>query len=296
MAVTSNTTTTNQITTTVKEIDFATRFEATWEALREIMGVSRFIRKAPGTKLSAGNATVVLQDGNVAEGDEIPLSQATVTPVEFSELKFEKYRKRVTIEAVDKYGAKVASQMTDDALLGEITGKILDKFYTFAGTGTLKGDGSYASFQMALAMAIGLVKDQFKKLHRAYGNIVAFVNTLDVAEYLGGAEISVQNKYGVEYLKDFLGANTVIITSEVARGTVIATPAENINCYYADPADSDFAELGLEYTTSNAPVSLIGVHKEGVYGRASGDTHAIVAMELFAELLNGIAVVSFTVA
>ena len=294
MAVTANTTTTTNISVNAKEIDFVTRFESTWAALQEIMGISRPIRKAPGTRLVAANATIDLQNGLVAEGDEVPLSQATVTPAAFADLKFSKYRKRVTVEAVDKYGAAIAVQKTDDAMLGEITGEIMDRFYTFALTGTLGTSESYDGFQMALAMAIGLVKDEFKKLHLEHGAVVAFVNTLDLYSYLGGAAISIQNKYGIEYLKDFLGADVVIVSSEIPRGKVVATPASNINLYYADPTDDDFKELGLEYTTSNSPVRLIGVHKEGVYGRVSGDTHAIVAMELFAEYLNGIAVVSFT--
>ena len=51
MAVTANTTTSAQITIQAKEIDLANRFTANWEALTEIMGIMRPIRKAPGTKL-----------------------------------------------------------------------------------------------------------------------------------------------------------------------------------------------------------------------------------------------------
>ena len=81
MAVIENTTTTNQITVAVKEMDFISRFEQNWDALREILGIMRPVRKQLGTKLVASKATVVLQDGNVAEGDEVPFSQATVEPV-----------------------------------------------------------------------------------------------------------------------------------------------------------------------------------------------------------------------
>ena len=66
-----------------------------------------------------------------------------------------------------------------------------------------------------------------------------------------------------------------------------------MNLYYVDPSDSDLQELGLVYTTGMSETNLIGIHKEGVYGRASGDTHAIMGMKLFAEYLDGIAVISF---
>lgn len=290
MAATLNTTTTTDITVNVKEVDFVTRFENTWQSLVEIMGIVRPIKKQAGTKLSASKASVTLQSGTVAEGDEVPLSKATVTPVTFADLTFKKYRKRVTAEAVDKYGAAVAVQKTDDALLNEITNEILDDFYTFAQTGTLTG--SEDTFQMAVSMAISKVKDKFKKLRLNYSNIVAFVNTLDVGRYLGAAPISIQTMNGIEYFKDFLGAQTVIVTSEIAEGTVLAIPADNIVLYYAD-VSNEFESLGLIYTTNANPSGLIGVHKEPIYDRVSGDTHAIMGMKLFAEYIDAIAKITF---
>ena len=292
MAVTPNTTTTAQITIQAKEIDLANRFTATWEALTEIMGVMRPIRKAPGTKLVSSKASITLADGEVAEGDEVPLSQATVEPVAFKDLTLKKYRKRVTAEAVEKYGASVAVQKTDDALLNELQGVILDEFYEFALTGTLTG--SETSFQMAVSMSIGRVKDKFKKMRLNYGQVVVFANTLDVHRYLGDTQISTQTSNGVEYLKNFLGADVLIASSEIPEGKVVAIPADNIVLYYIDPADGDFAALGLEYTTGVGETNLIGVHKEGVYGRASGDTHVLMGMVMWAEYLDAIAVTDIT--
>lgn len=286
MAVTSNTTLSTDITVNVKEIDFVSRFQTNWQALIDIMGISRPIQKQAGTKLIASKAEITLQSGTVAEGDEVPLSKATVKPVEYADLVFQKYRKRVTAEAVDKYGAEIAVQKTDDALLNEITGDILEEFYTFLATGSLTGEE--ATFQMAVAMAVTKVADKFKKLHLSHNKIVAFVNTLDVGRYLGSANISMQTKNGISYLQNFLGADTVIVSSEIAENTVYATTAENICLYYAN-VGTEFSSLGLEYTTNDSPVGLIGVHKEAVYGRVSGDTHAITAMKLFAEYVDGIA-------
>lgn len=290
MAAVENTTTTQQITLEVREIDLISRFEQTWKALREILGIMRPVRKAPGTKLVASKAEIVLQNGNVAEGDEVPLSKATVTPVVYEDLTLEKFRKRVTAEAVAKFGAKVAVQKTDDALLNELQATVMDRFYAFAQTGTLTGNES--TFQMALSMAITMAKDKFKKMHLNYGNVVAFVNTLDAGRYLGAAQITTQTRNGIEYLKDFLGASAVIISSEIPEGKVIATPADNIILYYIDPSDGDFEELGLYYTTGAGETNLIGVHKEGVYGRVAGDTHALMGVKLFAEYIDGIAVVT----
>lgn len=287
MAVTSGTTLTTDVSVNVKEIDFVSRFQTNWQALIDIMGIMRPIQKQAGTKLVASKATIDLQSGDVAEGDEVPLSKVTVTPVAYADLKFQKYRKRVTAEMVDKYGAEIAVEKTDDALLNEVTADILGDFYEFMETSATTLTGTENTFQMAVAMAVTKVADKFKLLHLSYGNIVAFVNTLDVGRYLGGANITMQTRNGISYLKDFLGASTVIVTSEIPENTVIATSAENIVLYYAN-VGSEFNSLGLNYTTNDSPVGLIGVHKEAVYGRVSGDTHAITALKLFAEYADGI--------
>lgn len=290
MAVIENTTTTAQITTEVKSIDFASRFGANWDALREIVGIMNPVRKAPGTKLVASKATVVLQDGDVPEGDEVPLSQATVEPVLYQDISLKKYRKAVTAEAVAKFGAAVAVRKTDDAFLNELQSEVLDNFYAFAQTGTLTGTEN--TFQMAVAMAVAKAKNKFKQMRLDYSRVVVFVNDLDAARYLGGANITTQTQNGIEYLKNFLGADTVILSAEIPEGKVIGIPVDNIVLYYIDPADGDFKELGLDYYTGGGETNLIGIHKEGNYGRVMGETHALMGMVLFAEYIDAIAVIT----
>ena len=224
------------------------------------------------------------------EGDEVPLSKATVVPVAYEDIDLEKFRKAVTAEAVNKFGAAIAVRKTDEAFLMELQNKVLDRFYAFAQTGTLTA--TYDTMQMAISMSITMVKDKFKKLRLNYGNIVTFVNTVDVGKYLGAAEITLQTRNGIEYMKDFLGASTVIVSSEIPEGTVISTPVDNIVLYYVSPADADFAELGLNYTITGE-TNLIGVHAEGNYTRVMGEMHALMGMKLFAEYIDAIAVYKF---
>ena len=148
------------IDVTAREIDFVTRFADNWDALREILGIMRPIRKANGTSLVSYTATVELED-SVGEGIEIPYSQAEVTEAFKDDITVEKYAKGVSIEAINKYGADIAIQKTDEAFLNELQGKVLDSFYTFLQTGQLTD--SYESFQMAVAMAIGSVIDNDNK-------------------------------------------------------------------------------------------------------------------------------------
>lgn len=288
----------NDITVAVRELDFVTRFGKNWDALREILGIMRPIRKTPGTKLTSYEASMkseALQGGaSVGEGEEIPYTEFQVVPAAYDDIVLEKYAKAVSIEAVDKFGAAVAVQRTDDAFLNELQSKVMNDFYTFLTThGTLTPKDPITSFQMGVAMAVGLVVDKFKKIHRDTTNIVVWVNTLDAYEYLGAAELTVQTAFGMQYVQNFLGAQTVILSSEISRGKIFATPVENIVLYYVDPGDGDYAQLGLNYTVQGE-TNLIGFHANGNYSTAVGESFAIMGMKLWAEYVDGIANITVT--
>lgn len=291
MAAKENLTKSANIAVTARAIDFVTRYGLTWESLREILGIMRPIRKENGTELKSKKATITLQSGDVGEGEEIPYSLASVVEVPYAKIKLEKYAKAVSIEAVDEKGPEAAIQMTDEAFLNELQANILERFYTFLQTGTLTS--TETTFQMAVAMAIGKVKDKFKKMRRTSTNIVVFVNTLDAYKYLGAAELSVQTSFGIDYIQNFMGAQTVILSSEIPEGKVIATPAENIVLYYVDPSNSGFEQLGLEYVV-DGETNLIGFHADGDYRHAVGESYALMGMTLFAEYLDAIAVITIS--
>ena len=272
-----------------RKIDFVSRFTQNWDALREIMGIMRPIRKEPGTVLRSYKAELTLEDGNVAEGEKIPLSKATVTEVLHEDLTIQKYGKGISIEDVDAYGPEVAIVKTDEAFLNELQGKVMGDFYAFLKTGTLTETAT--DFQMGVAVAIGKVKDKFKKLHKDGSRVVVWVNTMDAYRYLGAAQLTVQSAFGIEYLKGFMGAETVILSSEIEEGTIIACPVENIVNYYTDPSNSGYAQMGLKYTV-DGDTNLIGFAVEGDYSTATGKNWAIMGMKLWAEYLDAIAVVT----
>lgn len=289
MAILPNTTKSENFNIDPKLIDYVERFNTSWQSWTDILGIMRPIKKIPGTRLRSYKVNVDLNDEAYVEGDEVALSKVNVEEVFQQDLELVPDRIRVTAKAVKDYGAEIAVRRARSAFLNATRSKILDEFYAFALTGTLTG--SEDTFQMAVSMAIAKVKDKFKKMRLDYGNIVVFANTLDVGRYLGSAAISTQTSEGTEYLKNFLGASTMVITSEIPEGTVVAIPSENINLYYIDPADGDFQELGLTYYTSNSDTSLLGVVQEGVYSHLSGDTHVLYGIKLWAEYLDAIAVI-----
>lgn len=280
------------IQVTARELDFVTRFEQNWEHLREILGIMRPIKKVPGAILKSKYAEGTLQSGEVGEGEEIPYSKFTVKEKTYDEMTIEKYAKAVSIEAIKDHGYENAVAMTDDQFLFELQTNVTSRFYAYLNTGELTS--TQTSFQMALAMAKGLVVNKFKKMHKNVTGVVGFVNVLDVYEYLGAANITVQNQFGFQYIKDFMGFNTIFLLSddEVARGKVLATPVENIVMYYVDPSESDFAKAGLVYQTGAGETNLIGFHTQGNYNTAVSEAFAIMGLTLFAEFIDAIAVVT----
>lgn len=277
---------------TARKLDFVSRFENNWDHLMEILGIVRPIRKQPGAVLKSKYAEGTLQSGNVAEGEEIPYSHFEVKEKAYDEMKIEKYAKGVSIEAITDHGYENAVQMTDDQFLFELQNDVTGRFYTYLNTGTLTS--TEASFQMAMAMAKGKVVNKFKQLHKTATGIVAFVNVIDVYRYLGSADITVQNQFGFQYIKDFMGYNTVFLLGdeEIPQGKVIATAVENIVLYYIDPADSDYAKAGFDYTTGIGQTNLIGFHTQPNYGNAVSESFAILGLTLFAEYQDAIAVIT----
>lgn len=274
-----------------REQDFVSVFNLNWDALRKILGIMRPIRKAPGTQLVSYTASVALESGSVGAGKVIPYSKTTIVEASKADLSIKKYAKAVPIEDVAKYGAAVAIEKSDEAFRNQLQNAVLTDFYTFMKTGSLTN--VQTSWQMALAMAKGLVVDKFNKLRKTATNIVGFANVIDAYKYLGAAGITVQTMFGVNYVENFMGYSTLFLLSDpdIPVGTVLALPSENIDLYYVDPGDSEFGRLGLNYTTVGE-TNLIGFHAEGNYSTAVGETYALMGMTLWAEYLDGIAVVT----
>lgn len=290
----TGTTTTSSIDVKAREIDFVTRFSKNWQALKDILGITNTIEKENGTVLRSYEAKSVngLQD-SVAEGEEIQYTEFEVVEKLHEDIEVKKYAKGTTIEAVNKFGATVAIEKTDEAFLNELQTKVLDDFYTFLKSGLLVSAES--SFAMALAMAKARVIDKFNKIRKNVTEVVGFVNVLDVYKYIGAQNITVQTMFGLQYLQDFMGYKTLFLLSEpdIPQGMVIATPVDNIDLYHINPANSDYSKLGLHYTV-DGETNLIGFHANGNYSTAVGEVFALMGMKLWAEYIDAVSVVTVT--
>ena len=153
-----------QIEVKAREIDFVTSFGKNLQALLDILGITRMIRKENNSVLKTKTVKGELQSGDVGEGEEIPMSRYTVEEKPFDTIKIEKYRKGVSLEAISEKGYEAAVQDTDDEFKSDLQNVVTDKFYAQLKAGSLTGYET--TWQMAVAMAIGKVVAKFQKMKR----------------------------------------------------------------------------------------------------------------------------------
>lgn len=226
---------TNLITTDemkkVREVDFVTRFAHNSLAkLLEVLGVTRKIPMMEGTTMYVYSTTGTLQSGEVDEGDIIPLSQYETTKTPVGEITLKKWRKAVSAEAIKKSGYNASVIETDNALLRDVQAGIRSDLFGFL-NGTITGSTAVTGngLQEALANAWAQLQIKFED---DTAEAVYFVNPLDVAPYLAKANISTQTAFGMNYVEDFLGLGTVIMSSRITQGEFVATAKENLILYY----------------------------------------------------------------
>lgn len=268
----------------VRELDFAQLFGENVQNLLKMLGVTRKIPVTAGTALKVLKVTGTLQSGNVPEGEIIPLSQYSTTWTTVAEATLNKWRKATTAEAILKGGYDQAVNDTNKKMILDIQKSIRSQFVTFLATGTATASG--VGLQAALANAWGKMQVLFED---DAVQMVTFINPMDVSDYLGKANISVQTAFGLNYVENFLGLGTVIMTGAITAGTFYSTAAENIVAYYINVAEANGLGEAFDFTT-DAETGMIGIHEDGNYTRMQEETVAISGITLFAERLDGVIV------
>ena len=266
----------------VRDVDFTERFSNGIDTLMAMLGVTRKQEKRAGEVLKVYKATGTLESGVVAEGEVIPLSKYQTTYEAIGEAVLNKWRKVTTAEAISSKGYGQAVNDTNDKMLKDIQKGVRTSFVNFLATGTGKAAGT--GLQATLAQAWGQLQVLFEDTSV---QSVYFMNPLDVADYLGGAQISTQTAFGMSYIENFLGLGTVILASDVPKGKLYATAAENIVLYYIPVTSADMAQA---FDLTSDATGLIGIHTGPTYDKLSAETVAASGVGLFAEKLDGIVV------
>ena len=223
--------------------DFNLQFTGSMQKIMAALGVTRKQAMASGTTLKVLKVKGTLGDGEVDEGEVIPLSHYETEYVDIGQVKLKKWRKGTTAEAIQEKGEDQAIGETTDKMLKDIQKSIRDKFFTVLET--TDGTTSATGVGLQAALANGWGKLQVLWEDDAV-DTVYFVNPLDVSDYLGTAQVTLQQAFGMSYIENFLGLGTVFLTSKVDQGYYYATAKENIIMFFIDMNSSDVArKFGL---------------------------------------------------
>lgn len=283
MAAEHNTITTEEMTR-IRERDFATLFGENINGLLNMMKVTRRVEAVAGTVLKVRNVTGTLEDGDVDEGDVIPLSQYKTADTPIGELKLKKWRKATTAEAIEQSGYAHAVNETNAKALKDVQKTIRQDFVNFLNTATGSISATGTGLQAALA-------DGWGKMQIAYEDDditpVYFLNPEDVSSYLGTANIVAQASFGFTYIKDFLNLGTVIMSPRITKGTYRATAAENLIAYYVNVNQANGLGEAFSFTT-DPETEFIGVHEEPNYTRMQEETVMVAGVQILAEYPAGI--------
>lgn len=261
-------------------IDFVEKFGQKLKSLHELLGVHSLIPMASGTVIKTYTSSVTLDGTKVAPGAVIPLSKVKMEDGPSMTLEFDKKRKAVTAEDIQKYGFTRAITMTDDKLIKAIQKQVRDELFGQLATGTTTT--TETGLQKVMAQNWAAVTTKFPEDDV---EVISFVNNFDVATYLGDANITVQTAFGMSYIENFLGNRIVFLHGDIPQGTVYSTATGNLNLAYALMG----GELSNAFDlVTDGETGLIGITHSTDKTRLTSETTTMYGIKLFAERLDGI--------
>jgi hypothetical protein len=268
-----------------QSVDFASSFNSGITGLQKVLGVTRLVPMASGSTLKTYKSSVTLDGTTVEPGAVIPLSLVKQEPAETIELVWDKKRKAVPAEDIQTYGYARAVANSDSLFIRELQKEVRGKFFDLleTGTGTASGEG----LQATSAQAWGKVQVAFED---DGAEVIGFFNTMDVADYLGDANITTQTAFGMQYVENFMGFRVALISALVPQGKIYATASDNLVLAYANMANANMAEFEM-YTDETG---LIGVTHSINKQRLTSETITASAIVLFPERIDGVVIATIT--
>lgn len=266
-----------------REIDFVKKFsDFNVAKLMEALGTTRKIEKREGEQMYVYEISATMQDGNVPEGEIIPLSEFEQTKTPIGEITLLKWRKATSAEAILKSGYETAVRETDAKAITEIQKGVRTRFFTFLGSVTGSTAVSGAGLQEVLAKSWGQLQvlfdnDTIEAVH--------FVNPLDIADYLATANITLQTAFGMQYIENFLGLGRVILSAQVTQGTVYSTAQDNLILYFMSMG----GEVARAFSLTADATGLIGINSGYANNeRAQVESLIMSGLDLMVEYAAGV--------
>lgn len=262
-------------------IDHVNRLTQNINTLARALGITNMTPLAEGSQVKRYKTTVVKGGKQAAEGDIVPLTKVDRKAITPLELTLNPYRKLTTAQAIQKSGRNIALNETDDALMKEVQKDVRNDFFaTITAKGATAAKGG-DTLQKAAAQAWATLSTYFEDKDVTP---VFFVNPLDVADYLGTAQITTQEAFGFNYVENFIGLGNAFITPRVAQGSIYATAQENLNGVYV-PQGGDVADaFDLTYDESG----MAGMTHSRADDRASIQTLIMAGVLFYTEDAAGV--------
>lgn len=261
-------------------IDHTSKFTSNIDELQQLLGITELTPMPAGTTIKIWKMEQVNTPEQVGEGETIALTKVQRTLARTIDLTLKKYRKNTSAELIQKVGRDMAINQTDEKIISGIQKGIKGDFYANLNAGT--GEATGTTFQSALAAAWAAV---IKFYEDEDATPIYFVSTDDVADYLGTAQVTLQQAFGMSYIQDFLGLGTVIVSPSLAKGTVIATAKENLHGAYI-PANS--GDVARTFNLTADKTGLVGMKHSTDDTNATVNTLIMSGIVFYPEMLDGV--------
>lgn len=279
-AVEENTTRSTDVDPAIS-IDHVNRIVNNIDTLTKALGITAMKAMPAGNVIKRYKTTVTKGGRQPEEGDIVPLTKVERKPLAPITLELTPYRKLTTAQAIQKTGRAIALDETDTALMEEIQKDVRNAFFTMLTAAGATDAAGGKNLQNAVAQAWGSLAEYYNDKSVTS---VFFINSLDMADYLGSATITTQNVFGVQYLENFLGLGNAFVTPLVPKGSVYATARENLNGAYADQSGDIATSFDLTYDESG----MVGMTHSRADDRASIQTLVMSGVVFYTEDAAGV--------
>lgn len=272
-----------------KSIDFANKMGDRLNKLFEALGVTNKIPMNVGSALKQYRFNVIESEapnGDVAEGDIIPLTKVERELVNITELEFRKFRKSTSAEAIQSHGYDLAINRTDAELIRYVQKKFRTDFFETIEGAVNNSDrtNNEALSARNLQGALSKGRANLSVLLDDEVTPIALVNPNDVAGHLADGFINSNgSQFGLNLLTPYVGVQ-VIEFADVPQGTVYMTTAENLNVAYANPQ----GELGRAFNFATDQTGFVGVLHDIQSNRLTADTVFASAISMFPENVDAV--------
>ncbi|UTT55155.1 capsid protein [Staphylococcus equorum] len=272
-----------------KSIDFANKMGERLNKLFTALGITNKIPMNVGSALKQYRFNVIESEapnGDVAEGDIIPLTKVERELVNITELQFRKFRKSTSAEAIQSHGYDLAINRTDAELIRYVQKKFRTDFFNTiedavnnpdrTNTEVLTGKNLQGALSRGRANLSVLLDDEVTP--------IALVNPNDIAGHLADGFINSNgSQFGLNLLTPYVGVQ-VIEFADVPQGSVYMTTAENLNVAYANPQ----GEMGRAFNFASDQTGFVGVLHDIQANRLTADTVFASAISMFPENVDAV--------